>query len=338
MRTIGKSSTTAGPTQQIVIINNQQIRLTGNQSILQLHKTPTLAAKPVAGAIEGTPGVVNITPKSTILTSNALGRFILKSSSGQRIMLTTPATGIKVASTVSVASTSTVTVSSLAANNRTPIQRPLVAGNMQRMGLVTSNKLKELVSAAALKTNGSTIVVTTPSTQSATTTLVMSSQASTRPSPTIVPSNSTKSAAVSSSNTTTTTVATPSTSTMVKSAPATTSTGQPQKILIQTTGGIQRQVMLPPHLYKLAQKGQIKAVSYTGKSIQYVRVNPRVPVANIPAGTTQTQVTAATSTVTSVTKTPHPVKLIQTVNRADSNVIDTSASRPIVCYFDHISG
>lgn len=294
----------------------------GNQSILQLNKTPTLAAKQVVAG--GTTGIVNITPKSTIVNSNALGRFIVKSSSGQRIMLTTPPTAIKVASTVATTSTAT----SLAAN-RTAIQRPLTTGNVQRMGLVTSNKLKELVSAAAQKTNGSTTVVTTPSTQSATTTLVMSSQASTRPSPTIVPSNSTKAATVA---------ATPSSSTMVKTVPPITSTGQPQKIVIQTAGGIQRQVTLPANLYKLAQQGQIKAVSYTGKSFQYVRVHPKGHVGNIPAGTTPAEVTApTTSTVTSITKTPQPVKLIQTINRvgATASMLGNSINRPTVCHFDH---
>lgn len=140
------------------------------------------------------------------------------------------------------------------------------------MGLLSAAKLKELVTAAAAQRKIASASITKTLTSS-----IAGSSFSTAP---ILLNKSVSSTIPTSSSAT------------FANKPKSIPPGA-QKIVIQTASGVQKQVVLPPHLYKLAQQGQIKAVSIAGKGIQYVRVNP--PTGPKPVAGTSQRVIASTS-------------------------------------------
>lgn len=225
-----------------------------NKSVVSVQKT--IAPTPTTPATVG---------NSTASAANNT-RFVVKSGNGSRLILATPPTAIASKST---ANTTAVSTASATGGGTT---RTLTVSQAQQMGLITSAKLKELVSAAN-KTSPVTVnkpASIAPATAAATTS-VTSVNAPKGP-PTIL-NKGVKSwqsskillhskSGTSNSSTVTTTAAMISAPTEVK-----------------TTKPIGQNVV------KLSQNSQVRTVNVAGKGLQYVRVLNSAGSATSPAST-----------------------------------------------------
>lgn len=249
---------TTTPSGQIVFIQSpggtaQPIRIAGTSATtpsgtgsgIQLIKTAdgNFIQLKNKSSISLTPASVSAIQKATPVANanNALGRIIVKRTNGQRLLISTPPSSNTTTTTITEKTQTTTTAPSTIISP-TKTTRTVTVAQAKKMGLLTSTNLKELVTGqkqGSIKIQTSTPGVTKITT--ATPSTVLTNAKIVKP-------------------------ALASTSTTTASAPT-------QKVLIQVSGGIQKQVMLPQHLVKLAQSGQIKAVNVPGKGIQYVRIN-----------------------------------------------------------------
>lgn len=292
----GQTSTVGGVNSNIQLIKTSDgnfIQIKNNAKIgsPNVLTTTSLQSTTAAG------GSASVTS-----TGNGVNaQYVLKNGVGQRLLMgntppikvgqaSGPTTGAVKVPTTAVASTSAIKSAITVPGVPTGTPRTLTVAQAQKMGLLSSAKLKELVTqatahkqakaqAAAAAANESVITasntVTTVSSPA-----VLSSTNRQIPTPVV---SKTPVSAISSG---------------VAQLPAKPKLMQGhQKILIQTAEGVQKHVVLPPHLYKLAQEGKIKAVSIAGKGIQYVRVN--TPNTNKFA-TTSTATSASTTNVSMV--------------------------------------
>lgn len=238
-------STTKTVPGQIVVIqrpggSTQQIRIAGSSNATPSPNGPIKLIKTADGKFLR----ISSTKKPTVPTSASnssvqVKRIISKNSAGQ--LLTTNAQ--------SVASNSSSTPSG--------VKRTFTVAEAQQMGLISSSKLKELVSQASAQKQAKLSTPQSPDNKKATTTISSASKVVT------------------------------------------------QKVIIQTPSGEQKQVSLPPHLIKLAQSGQIKAVNVAGKGIQYVRVMGSNSSANATSSsTTTTTIKSAQPTVSKASVAP----------------------------------
>lgn len=277
----------SGGGQQIVILNpSQQLRLSATNS-----STAMILKKPIGPSIaSASPGSIRFIHKPL---SSAIAHQIRLSTSS---ITTSPTTKVLASTSSSTSSSSPSPVvtgkPTMKTLTATPpasgTQRMLTVAQAQRMGLITSTKLREIVAATSAGKPSVVTIKTTMANSATTTTTTTAATKPTTPTTSVAkpitiiknvaapiasftipkPSSSTEAVSSSAGNSNA-----GNSNTGSNNAGSSNTAPKGQKIVIQTAGGVQRQVMLPPHLYKLAQKGQIKAVSIAGKGIQYVRVN-----------------------------------------------------------------
>lgn len=210
-----------------------------NKNVVAVQKT--IAPSPAAPVVAGNSSANNT-------------RFVVKSGNGSRLILATPPTSI--ASKPATNATTTVNAAAGVGSTRT-----LTVSQAQQMGLITSSKLKELVSAAtANKTSPSTAnkpAAIAPATAAGTTTITSTNAA--KGPPTILNKGvkswqSQKILLQSKSNASNNTTVT--TTTAIVNAPAEVKTAKP----------------IGQNVVKISQNSQLRAVNVAGKGLQYVRV------------------------------------------------------------------
>lgn len=226
-----------------------------NKNVVSMQKT--IAPTPTTPATVG---------NSTASAANNT-RFVVKSGNGSRLILATPPTAI-----ASKSATNTTAVAATTTSGAGGTTRTLTVSQAQQMGLITSAKLKELVSAA---NKSSPATVNKPATIAPATAVVTSTVTSVhavKGPPTIL-NKGVKSwqsqkillhskSGTSNSTTVTTTAAMISAPTEVKTA--------------KTIG---------QNVVKLSQNSQLRAVNVAGKGLQYVRVLNSSSSTTSPAST-----------------------------------------------------
>lgn len=224
-----------------------------NKNVVAVQKT--IAPSPTTPVTAG-----NSSPASSANNT----RFVVKSGTGSRLILATPPTPI--ASKPATNAAATVNAAASVGNTRT-----LTVSQAQQMGLISSSKLKELVSAAtANKTSPTTAnkpAAIAPATTAGTTTIASTNAA--KGPPTILNKGvkswqSPKILLQSKSNTSNSTTVT--TTTAIINAPAE----------VKTT-------KIAHNVVKISQNSQLRAVNVAGKGLQYVRVLNSSGSANAPA-------------------------------------------------------
>lgn len=215
------------------------------------------------------------TSTATTTPSSAPTQYIIKAGVGQRMLIPNTQT-VKVPVKLNAANPSS-SAYAIANNSKivvpgmpTGTPRTLTVAQAQKMGLLSAAKLKELVSQATAQKQAkaaAAAVLIDPSATSSTSSASAHSTSTVRQIPLHNNNKTINQGPSVSINNPSSTPAIPAVNKQRVMPPGN------QKILIQTAEGVQKQVVLPPHLYKLAQEGKIKAVSIAGKGIQYVRVN-----------------------------------------------------------------
>lgn len=284
-----------GTMQQIRIANNQPASNNGQSVIgagtsttsnVQLIKTSDGSFIQINGK-QGSPSTGALT-QSTTSTSNPSGstgnggstQYIIKSGGSQKMVFANTPTIKLPPGAVKLNPSPSSSSNVLASNSKTVMPgiptgtpRTLTVAQAQKMGLLSAAKLKELVSQATAQKQAkaaAAAALNDPSLNSSS-----NNSSTVRQIPVHV---------INTANITPVTETAPVVTVQQTNKPRVMQGNQ--KILIQTAEGVQKQVVLPPHLYKLAQEGKIKAVSIAGKGIQYVRVNTpntnKVAVSNAP--------------------------------------------------------
>lgn len=294
---------------------NIQLIKTTDGSFIQINGK--LASPSTTGALaQATAAATN--PSGSISAGNGVPtQYVIKAGTGHRMLLSNnstiklPTAPIKLNPSPSSSNNAVVTNSkNVVPGVSTGTPRTLTVAQAQKMGLLSAEKLKELVTqataqkqakaaAAAAALNESTI---TPSSSNNTPTV--------RQIPIHLNNTSHGPPVSSSANSTSATVpASNNNNIKPRVMPG------HQKILIQTAEGVRKQVVLPPDLYKLAQEGKIRAVSIAGKGIQYVRVNTpntnKVGVSSSSSTTASTMSTSSTSNTLRMPKSNFVVKMPQ---------------------------
>lgn len=220
----------------------------------------------VQKAIAPTPTASVATVNSTASNANNT-RFVVKSNNGSRLILATPPTAIASKSTSNTGAGTATTTSG--GNTRT-----LTVSQAQQMGLISSAKLKELVSAAtANKANPGNVnkpVPIAPATATATGTTTVTTVNAAKGPPTILNKGvkswqSQKILLQSKSSTSNNTTVTTTTAMLNASTDAKTAKPIGQNVV------------------KISQNPQLRAVNVAGKGLQYVRVLNSSGSANSPA-------------------------------------------------------
>lgn len=210
-----------------------------NKNVVSVQKT--IAPTPTTPVVAG---------NSTTSTANNT-RFVVKSGTGSRLILATPPTAI--AAKPAPATTAGATTTASGGNTRT-----LTVSQAQQMGLISSAKLKELVSVATAN---------------------KASPAAANKPAAIAPATAIGTTTVTSAN-------------VAKGPPTILNKGvkswQSQKILLQSKSGTSNNTTVTtatamisapaevktakPNVVKISQNSQLRAVNVAGKGLQYVRV------------------------------------------------------------------
>lgn len=258
--TTNTNTTVSNPAIQFIKTLDGNFLQIKNKNVVSMQKSSTPTT--VSSANAQTSAIVSSS------TSNNT-RFVVKSGTGSHLILSTPATTAN-AKVTTAASTSS-------GNNK----RTLTVSQAQQMGLITSAKLKELVSAAnANKANPSTTTTNTV--------------VANKPALILPASGATTSSALS-----TTAGALP------KGQPTILNKGlkpiQSQKILIQSTNNSNNsgntntvsnvdtksaKLTGTQNVVKIPQNSQLRAVNVAGRGLQYVRVLNSVASSGSTASTT----------------------------------------------------
>lgn len=252
------------PIQFIKTLDGNFLQLK-NKNVVSVPKT--IAPTPTTPAAAG----------NTAASSANNTRFVVKSGNGQRLILATPQTAIASKSTTNT--TAGVTTTTSGGNTRT-----LTVSQAQQMGLISSAKLKELVTAAtANKANAATVVANKPTSialATATGTTTVTSVNATKAPPTILnkgvkPWESQK-------------LLLKSRSTLINNTTVTTTMAPTE---VKTAKPIGQNVV------KISQNSQLRAVNVAGKGLQYVRVLNPVATSSSNASTSSAAAAHATNVV-----------------------------------------
>lgn len=349
------TSPASGPATPTTTTSNIQLIKKADGSFIQIMngKLGASSTAVIANATSAT--ATQIANPKAANANGPTAQYVIKNGVNKRVMIANmpsvklPANSIKIAAPSASTNSGGATVKQgpspssshalvpAALQSGTP--RTLTVAQAQKMGLLSSAKLKELVSQATAQkqakaqasVTAAEITPKTTASEPSTTThtsAINHTPPVVRPTPPLpVPVTKSFASTTPSANASSTALGGGPTK---KSPPM----GGNQKILIQTAEGVQKQVLLPPHLYKLAQEGKIKAVSIAGKGIQYVRVNTpntnRVGASGVPSGTSSESVTTMSGAMSNLSVVKMPALTPAPAVRTTAQVMHASSRMPLL--------